>query len=53
MPLKLKDFLYQVGRCGRFGTPATSITFVTPDDTDMLESVEKYYGIQIPELPSL
>ena len=42
----------QVGRAGRFGTKGLAISFVTTqEDKDVMEAVEKRFGVSVTPLP--
>jgi translation initiation factor 4A len=47
-----ESYLHRIGRSGRFGRKGVAINFVTPQDSMFLAELEKFYGIQIQEMPS-
>eukprot|EP00823_Brevimastigomonas_motovehiculus_P001232 TRINITY_DN11741_c0_g1_i1.p1 TRINITY_DN11741_c0_g1~~TRINITY_DN11741_c0_g1_i1.p1 ORF type:complete len:465 (-),score=116.38 TRINITY_DN11741_c0_g1_i1:292-1686(-) len=52
MPESADTYLHRVGRSGRFGTKGLAITFISsPDDSKVLEDVQRRFEVEIPELP--
>ena len=45
-------YLHRIGRSGRWGRKGMAINFVTRQDVFILKKIEKYYGINMEELPS-
>jgi translation initiation factor 4A len=52
IPKQKETYIHRIGRSGRFGRKGTAINFVTPEDKDELESIQKFYNTTIEELPS-
>lgn len=53
MPENADSYLHRVGRAGRFGTKGLAITFVsTPEDEQVLQSVQARFEVNITELPA-
>ncbi|OMJ66491.1 hypothetical protein SteCoe_36649 [Stentor coeruleus] len=51
MPKNYENYLYRIGRSGRFGRKGVAINFVTESDTQFLKDLEQYYNTSIKELP--
>jgi len=52
LPQDSDSYLHRVGRAGRFGTKGLSISFVsTPDDEEVLKSIEKRFAVSLEEFP--
>ena len=45
-------YLHAIGRSGRYGRKGLAINFVTKYDINIMKRIEKYYKINIKELPS-
>ena len=52
IPKQKETYIHRIGRSGRFGRKGTAINFVTPEDKDDLETIQKFYNTSIEELPS-
>jgi translation initiation factor 4A len=52
IPKQKETYIHRIGRSGRFGRKGTAINFVTPEDKDELEVIQKFYNTTIEELPS-
>jgi translation initiation factor 4A len=52
IPRQKETYIHRIGRSGRFGRKGTAINFVTPEDKDDLEEIQKFYNTTIEELPS-
>jgi translation initiation factor 4A len=52
IPKQRETYIHRIGRSGRFGRKGTAINFVTPEDKDELENIQKFYNTSIEELPS-
>ena len=52
IPKQKETYIHRIGRSGRFGRKGTAINFVTPEDKDDLETIQKFYNTTIEELPS-
>ena len=52
IPRQNETYIHRIGRSGRFGRKGTAINFVTPEDKDDLEVIQKFYNTSIEELPS-
>lgn len=52
VPNEQESYLHRIGRSGRFGRKGVAITFVTSGDMGALRSIERFYAMQILELPS-
>jgi translation initiation factor 4A len=51
LPTKRETYIHRIGRTGRGGRKGVAINFVTPQDSNFLQDVEKYYSTEINELP--
>eukprot|EP00918_Siedleckia_nematoides_P044792 GHVU01097959.1.p2 GENE.GHVU01097959.1~~GHVU01097959.1.p2 ORF type:complete len:192 (+),score=32.16 GHVU01097959.1:709-1284(+) len=51
LPSSLENYIHRIGRSGRFGRKGVAINFVTEDDMERLQSIEKHYNTQIEEMP--
>jgi len=45
-------YLHRIGRGGRWGRKGVAISFISPYDLQDIRAIEKYYNIDIPELPA-
>ena len=45
-------YLHRIGRSGRWGRKGMAINFITRQDVPILKKIEKYYKINMEELPS-
>ena len=45
-------YLHRIGRGGRWGRKGVAINFISPYDLQDIRAIEKYYNIDIPELPA-
>ena len=52
LPQKKEIYIHRIGRSRRFGRKGHAINFVTPDEKDELEALQKFYNITIEALPS-
>lgn len=52
IPREKETYIHRIGRSGRFGRKGTAINFVTPEDRDSIENIQKFYNTSIEELPS-
>jgi translation initiation factor 4A len=52
IPRQRETYIHRIGRSGRFGRKGTAINFVSPEDKDELENIQKFYNTSIEELPS-
>ena len=46
-----ENYIHRVGRSGRFGRKGCAINFVTKKDIYIFREIERFYSIQINELP--
>lgn len=51
LPASQENYIHRIGRSGRFGRKGVAINFVTEDDMERLQSIEKHYNTQIEEMP--
>jgi len=51
LPKDIKNYLHRIGRSGRFGRKGVAINFVTYNDYKILKDIERYYSIEIEEMP--
>jgi len=52
LPTNKENYIHRIGRAGRYGRKGTTINFVSADDKNMLEEIEKHYSIKIAALPN-
>lgn len=52
MPRENEIYLHRIGRSGRFGRKGMAINFVTPDEKQHLETLQKFYNTTIDPLPT-
>lgn len=52
IPLQKETYIHRIGRSGRFGRKGNAINFVTPDEKDQLDAIQKYYNTTIEALPT-
>jgi len=51
IPKSPETYLHRIGRSGRWGRKGVAINFVTKHDVVFMKDIEKYYRINIEELP--
>eukprot|EP00918_Siedleckia_nematoides_P044791 GHVU01097958.1.p5 GENE.GHVU01097958.1~~GHVU01097958.1.p5 ORF type:complete len:101 (+),score=16.67 GHVU01097958.1:1487-1789(+) len=51
LPSSLENYIHRIAHSGRFGRKGVAINFVTEDDMERLQSIEKHYNTQIEEMP--
>merc|ERR1719162_1488810 len=51
VPDDLDAYLHRAGRSGRYGRRGAVINFALPTDMALLKKIEKYYDINVDELP--
>ena len=51
LPKDRENYIFRIGRCGRFGRKGAAINFVTQEDLRMLRDIEQFYNTQIEEMP--
>jgi translation initiation factor 4A len=51
IPIQKETYIHRIGRSGRFGRKGNSIIFVTPEEKENLESLQKFYNTTIETLP--
>lgn len=52
MPKDKETYIHRIGRSGRFGRKGNAINFITPEEKELLEDLQKYYNTIIEQLPS-
>ncbi|OBA27469.1 DEAD-domain-containing protein [Hanseniaspora valbyensis NRRL Y-1626] len=52
LPTIIENYIHRIGRSGRFGRLGKAINFVTDEDEKQLSKIEKYYKIEIPDMPN-
>ena len=52
LPPEKESYIKRIGRAARFGRKGIAISFVTDEDAEMLQEIQKFYSTQIYELPS-
>jgi translation initiation factor 4A len=52
LPQFKETYIHRIGRSGRFGRKGNAINFVTTDEKEELEVLQKYYNTTIESLPS-
>merc|ERR1711934_762057 len=52
LPTQPENYLHRIGRGGRFGRKGVAINFVTRDDEQMLQNIQRFYNTVIEQLPS-
>jgi translation initiation factor 4A len=52
LPNQKETYLHRIGRSGRFGRKGNAINFVTPEEKDDLEAIQKFYNTTIEALPT-
>ena len=50
LPMLPEDYVHRIGRTGRAGADGFAVSFVTPDTRNLLRSVQKFTGQDIPEM---
>merc|ERR1711912_115297 len=51
LPTNRENYIHRIGRSGRFGRKGVAINFLTDEDKRALQDIEKFYNIQIDEMP--
>ena len=51
LPPNSEDYIHRIGRTGRAGMSGDAISLVSPDEQDLLQSIEKMLKMRIPMLP--
>jgi ATP-dependent RNA helicase RhlE len=51
VPLSHETYLHRIGRTGRAGKTGKAITFVTPEQSKLMQRIEAELGSEIPVLP--
>lgn len=46
-----ENYIHRIGRCGRFGRKGVAISFVTPDEKDVLDQIGAHYTFTTKPLP--
>jgi translation initiation factor 4A len=46
-----ENYIHRIGRCGRFGRKGVAISFVTPDEKDVLDQIGAHYTFVTKPLP--
>jgi translation initiation factor 4A len=46
-----ENYIHRIGRCGRFGRKGVAISFVTPDEKDVLDQIGAHYTFTTSALP--
>lgn len=52
LPTQPENYLHRIGRSGRFGRKGVAINFATREDMRMISDIQRFYNVQIQELPS-
>jgi len=52
LPQHKETYIHRIGRSGRFGRKGNAINFVTPEEKEQLEEIQKYYNTTIEALPT-
>merc|ERR1712134_75640 len=52
LPTNRENYIHRIGRGGRFGRKGVAINFVTKDDEQMLQNIQRFYNTVIEQLPS-
>lgn len=52
LPLNRENYLHRIGRSARFGRKGIAVSFVTREDEDELQQLQKFYKIKIKPMPA-
>ena len=52
LPRDKENYVHRIGRGGRFGRKSVAINFLTRDDVNFMREIEKFYCIEVNELPA-
>jgi len=52
LPQHKETYIHRIGRSGRFGRKGSAINFVTPEEKEQMEEIQKYYNTTIEALPT-
>ena len=50
LPMMPEDYVHRIGRTGRAGADGFAVSLVTPDTRNLLRSIQKFTGQEIPEM---
>lgn len=51
IPSSFDAYLHRIGRSGRFGRKGVAINFVTTEEIELIQEIEKHFATHIDELP--
>jgi len=51
LPRNKETYIHRIGRSGRYGRKGTAINFVTSEDIDHMNEIQKFYNTKIDEMP--
>ena len=52
LPRDKENYIHRIGRSGRFGRKGIAINLITRDDVTFVRELEKFYSMEIQELPA-
>lgn len=52
LPFNRENYLHRIGRSARFGRKGIAVSFVTCEDEDELQQLQKFYNIKIKPMPA-
>ncbi len=48
LPMVAEDYIHRIGRTGRAGASGTAVTFVGPDEWELLAGIQRITGLELP-----
>jgi translation initiation factor 4A len=52
LPPQYENYIHRIGRCARYGRKGTAINLICGDEQRAMGEIEKYYSIDVSELPN-
>ena len=51
LPFKVPEYIHRIGRAGRGGNTGKAVNFITKEDQETIDFIQKIFGIDIEECP--
>ena len=52
LPVQRENYIHRIGRSGRFGRKGCAINLLSPEDSRMMEEIERHYSTKVELLPN-